>query len=687
MPKPKVISVFKSEKFEKTFLNVPMMGKPTDIFLECRSYDLGIPVKGQKKRQLDIFEETILRMIQLKKCSMSELADILCVEKDLIHFIILRMIENGLLLDNQTISEKGKLLLDSQTNTREELEYIQGKLFIVKKTGLIMPYLHIGEFQSENVEDFDKYAITIGFGSTGNHKTIYGKCIRNTDKESKLVSVLDTRLLKRTINKYNKIASIQNKPQINLNEEYAISSSLSENIYFHLQAVVQEGNVDEVMFSDGFVPNIDGILDYVRSENPELLSYIKSKAVNMSVLNNDESSEVYRSQRYQEIYHLYSNAQKYLQEYQYDKATVDERTDINEGKKQIITDCYHMIEWAFYYYIRRNRLSQEMYNLLYQRSFSANKTTLIQFANSLGFRNISKCSNLFAHIDGRRMYSVDHFNSPELYVCLPMAIAEAKENTNSEIHSVIQKNRNVLSFINMLNDICAGLRHDSELDAIEMDTNMIMQETYMIITTILPDILFENSSGNSDIYGNASRDRLLAQVSVEKALGYILFSTMKKGLRNDWLKISPDKKGNRLPGAREYIEILYRILQAELFEANKELLGKEEKSKDEALAVLSSRYSRTVPKSFSRVRELYYTNAANDVNNSTLGAEALVYIANVDDHLANALMSLNYVSVLDRVLRLRGHGDMVSLNETEQSLNDLREDVIKLSRVIGGCYD
>ena len=108
MPKPKVISVCKTDKFENRFLNISKMKKPLDIFLECKSYDLEIPIKGKAKRELDIFEETILRMVLLKKCLIPELAETLCLKKDLVNFIILRMIESGLLDDNQTVSEKGR---------------------------------------------------------------------------------------------------------------------------------------------------------------------------------------------------------------------------------------------------------------------------------------------------------------------------------------------------------------------------------------------------------------------------------------------------------------------------------------------------------------------------------------------------------------------------------------------------
>jgi hypothetical protein len=686
MPKPKVISVFKTDKFESRFLNVPMMGKPVDFFIECKSYDLEIPVNGKSKKELDIFEETVLRMVELKKSSIDELADVLCLKKDLVNFILIRLTESGLLENNQTLSEKGKQLLDTQTKVREEVEMIQGKLFIIKKTGLVLPYIHIGEFQSESVDDFDSSSITLGYGSAGNYHKIRGKCLRNSDYEKRMDSILDTRIVRKSIKTFNKIASAKNMSAINLCEEYGMSSSASENIYFHLQAVVQEGNVDEVMFSDGFVSNIDGVMHFVRQENPDLLSDIKSRAVDMTISVSGDEKKTYKSHKYQEIYQLYENAYSHLPSMEYEEATIDERKDINEGKKQIIIDCYYMIEWGFYYYTLKNRLSEAMLELIKQRSFSANAKTFTQFANNIGIQYSNMCSNLFSHVDGNKIHGVYNYHSPKLYVCLPLAIAEAKENSNSDIHMLVQKDRGFLRFINYLNENCGDLRHDSDADAIEMNAAEILQETKRILCIILPDLSFGEEAIEKGTGNDISQARLLGQVSLEKKLGSIYFSAMSTGLKNEWIKISPDKKGNQLPDSREYIEILYRILQAELAEANSELKGKHRLSKIDALALLGQRYKGRAPKSFSKVGEGYYTKSSRG-EKSTLGAEALVYIANVEEAKVDKLNELHYVTVLDRVISLRGHVNMVALNENEQSLNSLRDEVIKLSRVIGGYYD
>ena len=43
------------------------------------------------------------------------------------------------------------------------------------------------------------------------------------------------------------------------------------------------------------------------------------------------------------------------------------------------------------------------------------------------------------HLDGNKIEGVFKFNSPKLYVCLPLAIAEASENSNSNVHSIVKR--------------------------------------------------------------------------------------------------------------------------------------------------------------------------------------------------------------------------------------------------------
>ena len=56
MAAPKAFSLFKKGSFEETFPAVKTMGRRTDFFLQCETYDMMIPVSVNAEKRLDIFE-------------------------------------------------------------------------------------------------------------------------------------------------------------------------------------------------------------------------------------------------------------------------------------------------------------------------------------------------------------------------------------------------------------------------------------------------------------------------------------------------------------------------------------------------------------------------------------------------------------------------------------------------------
>ena len=683
MSKPKVISLFQNEQYENRFINVSIIGRAVDIFVECLSYDIEIPVNVPMARELDIFEEAILRMIKLKKCSANDLSNILCLEKDLIKFIIIRLVENGLLDDERNISQNGLQLLNCQLESKKKVEYVYGKIFVIKQTGLILPYIHVGEFQSESVDDSNASTITIGFGTAGQYRTIKGKRIKCSNYENAQRNLSAT-VVKKAINTFNNIAANRSQSQINLSNEYGLMNSKGGNVYFHMKAAVQEGNVDSLIISDGFVPNIDGILDYFQKYHPKIVSEIKSKAIVMDVAADISFRSTNIHTKYKEIYHYYESAKQCIPDIDYEKASKDIRDKLNEQKKQVIINCYYSIEWCLYYHLKSHPVSESLLGLLKKRSVHINSETIMGLAKKIGLRNAEKYRNLFMHIDGNRIEGVFKFSSPKLYVCLPLAIAEASENSSSRIHSVVNDDSNILYFINVLNQYSV-LRHDTEAEAIEIDAVEILRKTEKIICALIPDFIVSDSIISPSI-DNVSQLRLIGQISLEKSLGSILYYSMSDGLKNEWLKVSPDKNGSNLPDPREYIEVLYRILQVELKKANLELMSKKMYSQEDAEDICISRFGDKLPKSFIKIKSINYSKALKS-EGSTLGAEALVYYSSIENSYIDRLNKGGFIELIDKIITLRGHNDLLVLNENESSLNALRDNTIKLSKLIGGYYE
>lgn len=687
MAKPKVISLLHTDKMNNLFLNVPTSGQPANVFVQCTSYDLKLPLSGHEKRVLDIFEETILRMIKLKKCSVSELADILCMEKDLVHFIVIRLSEKGLLKDNYTLSEMGEKQLDEQRTLRDEVEYQAAKLFIVNGCDIVLPYIYVGNFVTEDVVDFDASSLTLGFGSIGAQKRIKGVCIREKSSGSRL-SVLPQITIKNAINKYNRLAVKRKRNNITLADDYGIESTKGEDIYFHMQMVVQMGNTEELLVSDGFVSNIDGLFGFIKNLNPDLIMRVKSKAIQMRVTDDlkQDSPENKYVGKYPEVVRYNKEVQKYIHPSTKDSQLDDIRQSAEE-KRQAIVNCYSMLEWAFHYFSLRYPISDAVLKIFKTQKTYENFETIKNFSRKIGLGNIDSCSNLLGNFDGNRVEMIyrDRGNTfPSMQMALPMSIVSASEHDDSELKLLISHDSQFVSFINYVGKIAAGLRHDATAKADDVNIEEMHGHAVDIIQTLLPDI----DLGKSYIYetDHISNERLMATVECEKVLGSLLFTSLDDGIQADFRRISPDKDTDHLPAPYEFIQILYRILQTAFYDENKRFVSKKWLSKEECIKKDEELLGCKLPRSIVTVRDERY-NAARRGYKMTLGAQFLVLISYLPHEELDLLKAQNIVRVVDSILEYRKHANDISLILSWEELSELRGNVINILKILGGYYN
>lgn len=686
MAKPKVISLLKTDKANNLFLNAPILGRPTDVFVQCASYDLKLPVNVQETRVLDIFEETILRMLRLKKCSASELADIICLEKDLVNFIIIRLMEKGLLEDKYTLSDAGKNQLDLQESLRKEVEYQTAKIFIANGCDIILPYIHIGVFLSEDIVDFSPSGITLGFGSTGDQKRVTGTCIREK-KDGNKMAILPQVTIKNAIKKYNRLANKRKRPGIVLAGEYGIESTRGEDIYFHMQMAVQNGNSEELMVSDGFVSNIDGIFEYINATNPDLVMYVQSKAVQMDM--EEKQVEGSRQQtfngKYPEVVRYCRDIEKYLYKIS-DESSLDDIKQTDEDKRQIITNCYSMLEWAFHYLSLKYLMSDSLLQMFKRQKTYENFDTINNLARKIGMGDLEGYQNLFNHFDGRKaemIYQRPRDTIPTMQMALPLCIIEASECDDSEFRKLITQDHRLIAFINHIGKMAADFRHDSTAKVENIKTEEIRDHAVRIITTVLPDIQLKK--GDVSVNEHVSNERLKAIVSCEKVLGSMLYSSLDEGIQADFRKISPDKNSTQLPAAYEYVQILYRILQTVFYEEGVKYVDAKWLSKDECIRKNEEILGTKLPKSLATVKKDRY-NAARRGLKATLGAHFLILIPNLSDEV-ELLKEQDVLGVVSKILDYRKHANNISLMVSDQDLSDLREKVINVIKILGGYYN
>ncbi|WP_406042448.1 hypothetical protein [Succinimonas sp.] len=682
MAMPKVISLFQQKCFEDLFPEIPILGEPTNLFVECLSYDIQIPCAGMQIRSLDMFEEAVLRMVPLKGSCTNDLADILCIGEDFVWFIMNRLMEKGLLDKKLELTGKGSSYLNLRNEQKTEIETVQGRVFMLKKTGQILPFIHIGEFQSEKINEMSGKHIVLSYGSTGNSRKVVGLRLRNTDYEIRQDSYLPDKLLRNAILRFNRLNNHKEQKQIALWPRDRIDSSKSEPVYFHIQAVIQDGNSDEILFSDGFVSNIDWMMEYVKGY-PDVISEIQKRAVRMTVITKEEESQRPPvRQKYWEIIQNYNTVQRYLVDAAKEDVTPDQLKEIDKNKRQVVIDCYHILETALLYYLKEHPVSDTIMNVLRRQTADQNKQTVLMMAGNLGILQPLDAGRLLSHLNGNQISSVFNTGTAHMHICLPLAIAEANESPQSRILILIREDNRFLEFLQYLSDVSAAFRHDADAVGYNVDMKDIAEKTTNIVRILLPGIQLDDDNVQISNTGNVSQARLLAQISLSKAFGSIVFQTMSDGLKGEWMRISPDKKGKTLPEMSEYAQILYRIFQTTLTNANQEFPMRNSITRNEAIQRLIRLYGKPLPKSIVSVSDVYYESAVQG-RNSTLGAEALIYAANRDG--MDALIKAGFVQSVDKILKLRGHGSQIaSLTENEHTMGALRDNVIKLTNMIIG---
>ncbi|MCM1233234.1 MAG: hypothetical protein NC489_24210, partial [Ruminococcus flavefaciens] len=294
MANPKVFSLFKTKNYAECFPNISVLGKKVDFFLECSSYDVILPVKVKGDSKLDVFEEAVLKLIAYKATTSEDMADILCLTPDLINFIIIRLQEMDLLQDNGSdLTDQGKkyIQVDEKISDDANVEFAQAKVFVINQTGEILPYIQKGELISDPIDNIQGSLLTVEYGTVGNPIRIKGKILRQIRGDKKK-GMLQSSAIRTAIDKYNRIVRENvNFDSIEYAQEWAIENTSSDDVYFHMQAVVQNGNIDEILVSDGLVVNIDFVNDYIKKNHPDFISVVKERATKSIILDSDDEAE------------------------------------------------------------------------------------------------------------------------------------------------------------------------------------------------------------------------------------------------------------------------------------------------------------------------------------------------------------------------------------------------------------
>lgn len=689
----KVFSLFKTKTYSELFPYLDILGKKVDFFIECTSYDMILPVKVHEKKALDIFEDAVLKLINcsLANANVEYITETLCLDKDLVNFIIIRLQEIEF-LDNtgRRVTLKGKNYLNDNINN-DDIEFIQAKAFVLYQTGELLPYIHKGEFISEKSEKLDKDTIKLELGTAGSPFPIKGKIISqpkaSTDKNNSnnKAKISD---IKNAICRFNRIARKNYRFDIiDYDSKRAIEYSPAGNVLLHMQAVIQNGNVDEILVSDGFVPNVDCVKKYIQQNNIGFIGYVKQSAFKSVKSENKEKESVLNYFKNDKLYNLKEymkkiNNMSYFYRDEDEIHTLDENKNLKAEQKKFLINCYAALEWCLYYYIRKHPVDSNIKKILESQSHAQNESTIFEMAHKLRIQNIERSGRLFCSIDGWKIQRMYKDEIPDMRVVLGMAIIVAAKDGDNGFRKLVDEHPDMFELLQKYNIERNELAHESIMYEIDKDkTKMIYELLIDFIKYLHPDFdnkIVEKNKQNIPI--SQSQERLNAEVSLSKEMGITYFyNILPENIKEEWILIAKNKLQNL--SLIDYVGILYRIMQSTLQYELKDISIDSSMQKSDILEKLNKKGIQS--DAFDKVNDSYVNDIVHNCR-STLGATAMVYLYYQEDDKLEKLIDNNFVFIVDEIVKIRKHANDIPAFVDIDMLNELREKLLKIVKVIGG---
>ena len=695
--RPKIISF-------PTVLDGVNIAARQSILWPCHAFSISIPQK--KRRGLNIFEETVLKITAIESGDTENIAFLTCLEKELVTFIQNRLNQLGLLNDRYEISENGQELLNEWNNKSDEnLEYSVAMVFLDLLSGKLLPYIRTDQLSYKKILGIgDSGLITFLTNSTNEKSRVKAKQI-HPNKDSFWKTVPDSNHIIRAIRefkkKYNKRVLLnkdldQYPPPIPMAEAVTVNDN-PELVYLHCNVLIQKGNAD-LLVTDGCGFGFsENFANYLTSQEWKWVTELKQQGVidklsNSVGTNNQFSKQIFR---YAEISKRIVRSKSSLREI---KSLVVNSTNYESNYRQEIENgiknLYEALEWSLRKVVMEYPVS-DWEQVFSSSNFQDNRKLLLGFAKKIGF-TINEKNQYLLEVKPGAIRQIKN-GTVELQPLLALAIAGASSRAAHPIHRLAEYKPSFLSFALKLKKYRDPIKHGSteELNIDDKMFEQLIESTIPVIVSLVPGVADDLNDGfSATVIDDINQERLKATIELEKSLGVVLVSNLSGDIKEQLMRSELMLAQYTEEKTIEIITCYASVLQHSLSEA---VSGRRIEFKDDNIAetavqkiVQSGFYSDaySVPKSITTVK-LRKIRRATEGYSSTLGAHLLaVFLLGTENELLELQQNdPQFVEFISRLLYLRGHGNKrisdFSKEEIESVKNySIRNNVFKVIKII-----
>jgi len=641
----RAISLFGKKSYSDVFPNIPPLDEK-DFFVLFDYLTLHLHIAGnwQKDRELNLFEESILRFLGIGNYTQDALSENLCLPKDLVGLILASLESKEYIANSKTITEKGSNYI-SGTPTSNATDLTPVYVLIRRDSGEILPMLFPRKALAKTATlERDTKRVSVTIGSAGKEETF--NCRYIISKSSYQRKTLTQNEIRSLIKRYNN----SSEQRISIPKDTHIEYSFEGQIFVHTKFILQEGYVENVLSSLGNSYHSPWVLEYARKIYPNLCSKMKQEAV--SHLKSDGNKKRKNiSGRYNKL-RKYLNVTANTREYE----NLDELNENRADDAQTVRNLSTAVEWALSYHIREIGIPETLVFTLSAQTPVQNGTMLFSMAEGVGLPHINKYRCLFSSVSYTNFSAWQAGSEPSLTLLLPIAIGIARRRSDSRLIAAIlalgkyETMGDGLAIIERLNRYGKAVRHGEKWLPTNGDTIDGLKKAVLIfVDALLPE--YRDTGQEEKVqgwFGSASQRKLNAEVKVLKALGDFVFYGLPDDIRRLLLE---SVRLAETCDAVATITTLSSILE-------KEFLNKFNPQKgDSDLKRVRDRLCQrnALPQGLERVSPTYYKNALCG-EKSTLGASFLSWAGSLTDDELDAAIKVNMSSLVNNLAGMRGHG-------------------------------